>query len=87
MYVISKTVTITFKDGLHMRPAADLVAACRPFDASSSMVFNGQAINLKSVLGVVGAHVKHGDTIELKCDGPQAAEAMAALASVINSER
>ena len=51
--MIKKTVTITFINGLHMRPAADLVAACRPFDADSAMIFKGTSINLKSVLGVV----------------------------------
>ena len=79
----TKAVTITFENGLHMRPAASMVEACRPFDAEVAMEFNGVKTNLKSVLGVVGAKVKKGDAITLHCSGPQETEAMAALMAVV----
>ena len=85
--MVSKKVVIKFINGLHMRPAADLVAACRPFDADSSMLANGLKLNLKSVLGVIGAQIQHDDEVELVCSGPQENEAMAALLHVINTER
>ena len=66
-----------------MRPAGELVASCRIFDADSMMVFNGREINLKSVLGVVGALVRNGDEIEIVCDGPEENEAMDALLKVL----
>jgi len=77
-------VAIEFQEGLHMRPAGALVAACRPFDADSVMRFKGNNINLKSVLGVVGAQVRYGDVVEIACDGPEANEALAALLSVLS---
>jgi phosphocarrier protein len=40
-------------------------------------------VNAKSVLGVLSACVKRGDEIELVCEGPDEAEALALLTKMI----
>ena len=81
--VVSKMVVIAFPHGLHVRPAAALVSACRVFDADVTLRFNDSDYNLKSVLGIVGAGVKCGDSIELICSGAQEVEAMEALLKIL----
>ena len=81
--MVSKTFVVNFPHGLHVRPAAALVSACRTYEADVSLKFGGNEYNLKSVLGVVAAGVKFGDSVEFLCSGPQADLAMEALAKVM----
>ena len=81
--MISRTFIVNFPHGLHVRPAAALVSACRIYEADVALIFGGNEHNLKSVLGVVAAEVKFGDSVEFICNGPQEDLAMAALAKVM----
>lgn len=84
-YVVSRCIVVAFAHGLHVRPAAALVSACRAFDADVMLKFNGNEYNLKSVLGIVGAGIKCGDVVELVCSGKQENEAMEALMKVLEN--
>jgi len=83
--VVSKMLTIKTENGLHVRPAGALVSICRPFDADVMLKFNETEYNLKSVLGIVSAGIKNGDTVEFICVGNEAAEAMEAIEEGIKS--
>jgi len=83
--MVSKKLTIKTENGLHVRPAGALVSICRPFDADVVLKFNETEYNLKSVLGIVSASIKKGDTVEFICIGAEAAEAMEAIEKAVES--
>ena len=82
--MVTKLLTIKNEKGLHLRSAAALASICRPFDAQVALIFNQNEYNLKSVLGIVGAGVRHGDTVEVSCNGSDQEQAMQAIEEAIN---
>lgn len=83
--MVSKTVKVVHPQGLHMRPAQVFVTEMNKFDCAVTVVFNGKAINAKSILYLMAACIKQGAEIEIRCDGPQEAEALAAAVRLVES--
>ena len=65
--------------GLHARAAVLLVETAARFDAEVSVSKDGQAVNGKSIMGVMTLAATQGSTIEVVTQGPQAAEALDAI--------
>ena len=68
-------------NGVHARPASALEEVARVF-ASDVLLVNERtntAANVKSVLALVGADIRHNDPCLLKISGPDEREAMTAL--------
>ncbi|WP_300605481.1 HPr family phosphocarrier protein [Trebonia sp.] len=75
--------SITLEGDLHARPAGALaVAACR-FAAAVSVTAGTRTVDAKSVLGVLGLGATSGQRVTVSADGPDAAEAVAALIAIL----
>ena len=83
--VITKMLQVKNAGGLHVRPAGVLVKICRAFEAEVLLKFNGNKYNLKSVLGIISAGIKNGDSVEFICDGVDEKEALEAVVAAIES--
>lgn len=83
--MISKRLIINIPAGLHLRPISVLCNRSIDYKSSITIRIGEKSVNAKSVLGVLSACVKHGDEIELICDGPDEAEALASLSKMIQS--
>ena len=81
-----RTLAIANKRGLHARAAAKFVRTVGQFDASVRVAFKGQEVSGLSIMGLMMLAAGIGSTIELTCSGPQAAEAMAALSTLVESK-
>lgn len=75
------SVTLRNRDGLHARPAAEFVKLASTFAAK--VVVNGK--DAKSLLGIMSLGLVKGAVVELQADGPDAKDAVGALASLIES--
>lgn len=76
-----RTVTLINLQGLHARPASQFAAAAAGFDADVTV--NG--INAKSLLAIMAMGAAAGAELVLDASGPQAAEAVTALAELVES--
>jgi phosphotransferase system HPr (HPr) family protein len=83
--IVSAPVAIVNATGLHARPAANVVNAAKKFQADIKLLSKGIEANAKSVVSVMGLDVALGDKIQIKADGADAQEAIAALSQVIAS--
>ena len=82
--MIKKIVTITSPDGLHARPAGELVRAVKSFAGTTvSLATSAKKVNAASMLSVLSLGLKAGTEVEVIADGPQEAEAMDAVAGII----
>ncbi|WP_121119563.1 phosphoenolpyruvate--protein phosphotransferase [Croceibacterium ferulae] len=79
------TVRIPLAHGLHARPSAQLAAALKGLVAAASIHHGGHRANLRSPTGILGLGIRHGDTIELRAQGADAAEALDRVAALIES--
>ncbi len=82
----AKTVKVKNKTGIHARPASMLVDAAQDFESKISLVYDGQEVNAKSVMGVMSLAVTHDTRVTLKAEGPDAQEALATLEKIIDNK-
>lgn len=83
--MVSKKLTIINPSGLHLRPAGELCRKSMLYQSSVTFKSGRTTANAKSVLSVLGAGVKHGDEIELCCDGEDEVLALKEISELIES--
>jgi phosphocarrier protein len=81
--MVERTVQIVNKNGLHARPAAEIVKISGGFQSEITLVKDGMEVNGKSIMGVMMLAAECGSTLELRADGPDAEAALDALATLI----
>ena len=67
--------------GLHARPAARFVQAASRFSSRIVIRENGREADAKSLIALLGLTIRPSSEITLAADGPDADEAVAALAA------
>ena len=83
--MITQKVIIKNPTGLHLRPAGNLCKVAMNYKSHITFMYGDNSANAKSVLSVLGACVKCGDEIEIKCDGEDEADALKSLVAAIES--
>ena len=76
-----KEFTYTIKDeqGIHARPAGELVKAAAAYPCKVTISKDGKEVDAKRILGVMGLGVKCGEEITVCTDGENEEAASAAI--------
>lgn len=83
---VSRTVTITNSQGLHARPAAELVEAMKTFDAAVTISIGEKSAKTNSIMSVLALGATPGSEATVVADGPDAEDAAAAAIAIMVSE-
>ncbi len=83
--VLSSTLTICNKRGLHARAAAKFVTLAERFSAAVDVLKDGQSVSARSIMGLMMLGAGQGSSIELRAEGLEAKEAMDALVALVES--
>ena len=83
--VLSRTVAVTNKRGLHARAAAKFVTVAERFGASIDVLRDGQSVSARSIIALMMLGAGSGATIELRAEGWDAKEALDALAALVEA--
>ncbi|RAK57266.1 HPr family phosphocarrier protein [Phenylobacterium deserti] len=78
-----RTVEIINKRGLHARASAKFVKTASGFDAEVRVSKDGSTVDARSIMGLMMLAAGPGSEIDIEAEGPEAAEALAALADLI----
>ncbi|MDF1545846.1 MAG: HPr family phosphocarrier protein [bacterium] len=81
--MITTTVTIINKLGLHARPSAMLVTTASKFKSEIYFTKEGLRVNGKSIMGVMMLAAEHGANLLVEADGPDENEALEAIKKVV----
>jgi phosphocarrier protein len=81
-----RKVQIVNKAGLHARPAAEIVKLAAKYSSDITVCRDDLEVNGKSIMGVMMLAAECGSTLQLKAEGPDAAEALDALEQLIESK-
>ena len=84
--MIERTVTIANKNGLHARPAAEIVKTAAKYNADITLVRDELEVNGKSIMGVMMLAAEYGSTLVLRAVGPDAEDAVGAIAKLIEGK-
>ena len=81
-----KQITIVNRLGLHARPAAMFVKVASRFRCDVWVKKEDEEINGKSIMGLMMLAAGQGSKLHIRCEGPDAAEALAELEDLINTK-
>jgi phosphocarrier protein len=81
--MVERTVQIVNKNGLHARPAAEIVKISTRFQSEITLVKDGMEVNGKSIMGVMMLAAECGASLGLRAEGDDADAAVDAIASLI----
>jgi phosphocarrier protein HPr len=78
-----KTFTIIDKEGMHARPASMLTKAVIKYPGRAEIIFKGKKVSLKSIIGIMGLGIKHGETFDLEVEGEGEVELLAEIVKIM----
>lgn len=78
---------VTDPVGLHARPATVAVKAASGYKSNVNLAYNGQEVNMKSIMGVMSLGVPTQAEITISCDGEDEDAAIAAIESVLREQK
>lgn len=84
---VSSEVAVVLPAHLHARPAGQVVQAAARFQAQVEIEYAGKVANARGVLAVMALGATAGATVTLRATGPDAAEAVDAVAAVLTGAR
>jgi len=77
--MMEQEITVTIKDGLHARPAADLVKKLGTVSSAVQLYSGQKEYNPKSIISLMSGTIKEGETIRVVVTGSDEEETMAWL--------
>jgi phosphocarrier protein HPr len=80
-----RAVQVVNANGIHARPAAEIVKTAGKFKAHITIARDDLEVNAKSIMGVMMLAAECGATVRLKADGEDADGALEALSTLIAS--
>lgn len=72
-------------DGVHIQPAAELVALARRFQSEVHLVAHGKRAEVRDIIDVLSADLRQGTEVLIRAEGADAEEAVAAVGRVLAS--
>jgi phosphocarrier protein HPr len=81
-----KKTTVGPKEGLHARPAAELVKKAKQFASEITVSKGDKSVNAKSPIKLPTLGARQGDEIVVRAEGDDAEEAVEALAELISKD-
>lgn len=81
--MMERTVEIVNKNGLHARPAAEIVKLSSKFRSEITIVRDDLEVNGKSIMGVMMLAAECGSNILVRANGDDAEQALNAIANLV----
>ncbi|MCL6268932.1 HPr family phosphocarrier protein [Sansalvadorimonas sp. 2012CJ34-2] len=81
----SVQLNIINENGFHARPGTVFVKACKQFSSKVTVEKNGQTVNAKSLMKLLGLGVVYGDAITLCTEGEDELQALDQLKHVVET--
>ena len=80
---LHRTVTVFHRQGLHARPAALFVQTAKRFASRVTVKKGRKIVDGKSIMGLLTLAAKQGARISIATEGPDAAEALEQLITLV----
>jgi len=81
--ILLREMPIVNRKGLHARATAKFVQCCDRFDAVVTVAKDGETVGGSSIMGILTLGAAKGSCIVVTASGPQAQDALDALAALV----
>jgi phosphotransferase system HPr (HPr) family protein len=79
---LSATLEVKNKLGLHLRAASTLAQIAKEYTSTIMIGHGSQEVSARSVIQLMMLGAAHGSKLKIKVQGPDAADALAAIKSI-----
>ena len=86
MTTLHASANILNKRGLHARASAKIVEASARFQSEIHIIKDGNAVNGRSIMGLMMLAASIGSTVMVTAEGPDAQEALTAILALIEAK-
>ena len=86
MTTLHASATIRNKRGLHARASAKIVEAAARFQSEIHIIKDGNAVNGRSIMGLMMLAASIGSTVMITTEGPDQEEAMKAILALVEAK-
>lgn len=76
---------ITNEQGIHARPATNLVQKANQFSSEIILSYNGISVDLKSIMAVLSLGVTRGSLISVRVEGDDEIQAMKEITTFLQN--
>jgi phosphotransferase system HPr (HPr) family protein len=83
---VEKDIVVRRPDGLHARPAGDLVKQMKKYESSILFIYNEKKIDGKSIIQLMKLSVKQGEILKVVIEGQDAEEAAARIEAFLANQ-
>lgn len=83
--MLERDVEVVNANGIHARPAAEIVKTAAKFSSAITIGRDGLEVNGKSIMGVMMLAAECGAVVRITADGADEHEALEALAALVAS--
>ena len=84
--LLRATAIIQSKRGLHARASAKIVEASARFQSEIHVIKDGNAVNGRSIMGLMMLAASIASQVEITAQGPDAAEALTAMLALVDAK-
>ncbi|MDH5656936.1 MAG: HPr family phosphocarrier protein [Spirochaetia bacterium] len=81
--MLSKTITISMKEGMHTRPAAIFVREAGKFQSEIRLTSSEVTVNGKSIMGILMLALGEGAEVIITAEGPDEENALDSLSEIL----
>ncbi len=81
--MVTRSVTLVNKLGLHARAAASFVKLASAFDCEINVAYNGKKVSGKSIMGMMMLAAAKDSALEISAAGPEEDKAVADLEALV----
>ncbi len=81
--MVEKEILVTNPSGLHTRPAKKIVDAARAYASEITIAKGDREGSAKNLIKLMKLGITMGNTIVVRCEGPDETEALSGLAGLI----
>ncbi|MBX3175492.1 MAG: HPr family phosphocarrier protein [Gemmatimonadaceae bacterium] len=83
--MLERDVEVMNANGIHARPAAEIVKLASKFTSQITLGRDGTEVNGKSIMGVMMLAAECGAVVRIRCEGADEAAALDALVELVGS--
>ena len=83
--MVTRTLKVTNRAGIHARPAASIVKTANRFKSELFLEKDTMKINGKSIMGIITLGATHQSTITMICEGPDEEEMADAITTLVEN--
>ncbi len=84
--MLERSVQVVNRNGVHARPAAEIVKAAARYASEITIVRDDLEVNGKSIMGVMMLAAECGSTLTLRAEGPDEEQALEAISTLISGK-